>query len=447
MPKTRFNHKIFFRRTLIACFLLSVPLFISDCNQSLPTESETSQAGADSIVYVVPDESTAVNIWPPLPFEGEEMMADTTGISLANASEPLTADVEGEPPVWELDDVSTTSGKSPVNESSNYELVNVSTISGKSPVNEPSISEPDNVSTTSGKSQVNVSSKVGIADVAVASAADTTVVGENPEAFSYTRADTTSASVPTMDVDTLDADTARLDTLVFHIVSADALISDTTRTDSLVADTARIDTLVFAVARVDTLILDSTEVVVVELRQPVVALRTNLLYDAALVPNIGLEIWLGKQFTIAADWFGTWLSWDERHLYWQGYGGYLTLRYYFGKQAAEHRFVGHHAGIYGSALTYDVEFGGQGYQAAKFGFGGGLEYGYSLRVNRSLSFDFTLGVGYQGGEYKAYQPTNDGTGHYEWLATYRRHWIGPTKAEVSLKWLIAPVDKKKGGAQ
>ena len=427
MPKARFNHKIFFRRTLIACFLLSVPLFISDCNQSLPTESETSQAGADSIVYVVPDESTAVNIWPPLPFEGEEVMADTTGISLANASEPLTADVEGEPPVWELDDVSSTSGQSQVNESSNYELVNVST--------------------TSGESQVNVSSKVGIADVAVASAADTTVAGENPEAFSYTRADTASASVPALDVDTLDADTARLDTLVFHIVPADALISDTTRTDTLISDTARTDTLVFAVARVDTLIIDSTEVVVVELRQPVVALRTNLLYDAALVPNIGLEIWLGKQFTIAADWFGTWLSWDERHLYWQGYGGYLTLRYYFGKQAAEHRFVGHHAGIYGSALTYDVEFGGQGYQAAKFGFGGGLEYGYSLRVNRSLSFDFTLGVGYQGGEYKEYQPTNDGTGHYEWLATYRRHWIGPTKAEVSLKWLIAPVNKKKRGAQ
>lgn len=182
-------------------------------------------------------------------------------------------------------------------------------------------------------------------------------------------------------------------------------------------------------------------------RKDVVALRTNLLYDAVLVPNIGLEVWLGKQFTLGADWFGTWLSSRKRHIYWQGYGGYLTLRYYVGKTAAERRFTGHHVGIYGSALTYDVAFGGKGYQAAKFGFGGGIEYGYSLLVHRCLSIDFTIGVGYQGGEYKTYQPAVDGTGHYVWLATYNRNWWGPTKAEISLKWLIAPVEKKKGGGR
>ena len=183
-------------------------------------------------------------------------------------------------------------------------------------------------------------------------------------------------------------------------------------------------------------------------RLPFMALRTNLLYDAVLVPNIGLEVWLGKGFTLGADWFGTWLYSDAKHIYWQGYGGYLTLRYYFGKVAAENRFLGHHVGLYGSCLTYDIEFGGKGYQAAKFGFGGGVEYGYSLYVGHDLSIDFNLGVGYQGGEYKTYQPTNDGTGHYEWLATYRRHWFGPTKAEISLKWLIKPMKKKqKGGEQ
>lgn len=183
-------------------------------------------------------------------------------------------------------------------------------------------------------------------------------------------------------------------------------------------------------------------------RPPVVALRTNLLYDAALIPNIGLEVWLPKNFSLAADWFGSWLYSDKKHIYWQGYGGYLTLRYYFGRQAQETRMTGHHVGIYGSALTYDIEFGGTGYQAAKFGFGGGVEYGYSLDVGHSLCIDFNIGVGYQGGEYKTYQPTDDGTGHYVWLATYRRNWWGPTKAEISLKWLIAPMKKKqKGGEQ
>ena len=185
-------------------------------------------------------------------------------------------------------------------------------------------------------------------------------------------------------------------------------------------------------------------------RAPYVALRTNLLYDAVLVPNIGLEVWLGAGFTLGVDWFYTWIPLDKQHFYWQTYGGYLTARYYFGKQAAAQPYGGHHVGIYGSMLTYDVEFGGRGYQASKFGVGGGVEYGYSLPVAKNLCLDFNLGVGYQGGEYKTYLPTDDGTGHYVWEGTYKRHWFGPTKAEISLKWLIGPYEKtssatEKGG--
>lgn len=193
---------------------------------------------------------------------------------------------------------------------------------------------------------------------------------------------------------------------------------------------------------------DSVGIEPVETKAPYLAVRTNLLYDAVLVPNIGIEVGVGQGFTIGFDWFGTWLYSNKQNVFWQGYGGYLTARYYFGKAAAECWYTGHHVGIYGSCLTYDVEFGGKGYQAAKFGFGGGVEYGYSLPVGHDLCIDFTIGVGYQGGEYKTYRPTNDGTGHYEWLATYMRHWWGPTKAEISLKWLIGPFEKKeKGGAE
>ena len=192
--------------------------------------------------------------------------------------------------------------------------------------------------------------------------------------------------------------------------------------------------------------VDSGKVVVENVEpMPFMALRTNMLYDVALIPNIGVEFWLPMNFTIGADYFGTWLYSDKKHIYWQGYGGYLTLRYYFGRRAAEQRFVGHHVGIYGSVLTYDVEFGGKGYQAAKPGFGGGIEYGFSLPVHECLAIDFNIGVGYQGGEYKVYRPTYDGSGHYEWLSTHRRRWFGPTKAEISLKWMISAPKKKKGG--
>ena len=192
-------------------------------------------------------------------------------------------------------------------------------------------------------------------------------------------------------------------------------------------------------------------------RRPwLIALKTNLLYDAAVIPNIGIEISLGKRFTISADWFYTWFSSDNRHRYWQGYGGYLTVRKYFGgnkHQTSDLRpqtslpFTGHHLGLYGLGMTYDVEWGGRGYQAARFGFGGGVEYGYSARIGRRLCLDFNLGLGFQDGEYKEYLPTDDGTGHYVWQSTHKRHWWGPTKAEVTLKWILGPLREKKGGAR
>ncbi len=182
-----------------------------------------------------------------------------------------------------------------------------------------------------------------------------------------------------------------------------------------------------------------------------IAVRTNLLFDAILIPNIGVEVSLGKKFTVAGDWFYTWFSSDSRHRYWQTYGGYLTLRKYFGKKSqcegySQPRFcfTGHHVGVYLSGLTYDFEWGGKGYQADHFGFGGGVEYGYSMRIGRRFNLDFNLGVGFQDGEYKEYEPID---GRYVWTATRKRPWFGPTKAEVSLVWLLGPSRKAKGGGQ
>ena len=173
-----------------------------------------------------------------------------------------------------------------------------------------------------------------------------------------------------------------------------------------------------------------------------VALKTNLLYDAVLIPNAGVEVCLGRQWTIGADGFFTWFSSDSRHRYWQGYGGYLTVRRYFGTPVEGQSFLfkGHHIGAYALGLTYDVEWGGRGYQADRFGFGGGVEYGYALPIGKNLLLDFSLGIGFQDGEYKEYDPQDN---HYVWQTTSKRHWFGPTKAEVSLKWVLG----KKGGAQ
>lgn len=183
------------------------------------------------------------------------------------------------------------------------------------------------------------------------------------------------------------------------------------------------------------------------------ALKTNLLTDALLVPSIGAEFYIGGNWSVVGNWMYGWWKTDRHHWYWRAYGGDLAVRYWFGSAAQAKPLTGHHIGVYGQVLTYDFETGGKGQIAGRPGgslwdkchAGGGIEYGYSLPIRRRLNLDFTIGVGYIGGEYWEYKPVDD---CYVWQATKRRHWWGPTKAEVSLVWLIGRDNvNRKGGAQ
>ena len=163
------------------------------------------------------------------------------------------------------------------------------------------------------------------------------------------------------------------------------------------------------------------------------AARTNMLYDLALVPHVGVDIYLGKNFSLSGNWMYSWWKNDNIHWYWRTYGGDAGIRYWFGKAANAKPLTGHHVGLYGQIITYDFELGGRGYLGDRWTYGGGLEYGYSLPIAKRLNIDFNLGFGYLGGEFKEYLPID---GHYVWQATKRRQYIGPTKGEISLVWQI-----------
>ena len=175
------------------------------------------------------------------------------------------------------------------------------------------------------------------------------------------------------------------------------------------------------------------------------AVKTNMLYDAALVPNVGLEFYLGKGWSIGGNWMYAWWRKDSKHRYWRIYGGELDIRKYFGRKAAEKPLQGHHLGVYAQGLTFDFETGGKGY-LSNFSYGFGLEYGYSLPVAKRLNIDFGIGIGYDGGKYKVYNPED---GHYVYKETKQRHWFGPAKAEISLIWLLGRGNEndKKGGTK
>lgn len=184
------------------------------------------------------------------------------------------------------------------------------------------------------------------------------------------------------------------------------------------------------------------------------AIKTNMLYDALLVPNIGAEFYVGKGWSIGGDWMYAWWKTDRKHDYWRIYGGDIQVRKWFGRAADEKPLTGHHIGVYAQCYTYDFELGGKGIMGGipgkdlwdKCNWGVGLEYGYSLPITRRLNIDFGIGVGYFGGEYREYKPMDD---HYVWQATKKRNYFGPTKLEVSLVWLIGcgNFNKGKGGRQ
>lgn len=176
------------------------------------------------------------------------------------------------------------------------------------------------------------------------------------------------------------------------------------------------------------------------------AVKTNLLYDAALVPNVGLEVYLGKDWSLAGNWMYAWWKSDRKHNYWRTYGGDVELRKWFGQKAKQKPLQGHHIGVYAQMLTYDFELSNRGYLGDDWHYGGGISYGYSLPIARRLNIDFSIAMGYLYGTYREYLPEDN---CYVWQSTNKLHWIGPTKAEVSLVWLLGRTNYnvKKGGAR
>lgn len=170
---------------------------------------------------------------------------------------------------------------------------------------------------------------------------------------------------------------------------------------------------------------------------PTLALRTNLLYDALAIPNIGAELYLGRNFSVQCQWMYAWWSHRCKNFFWRIYGGDIGARWWFGKLARKSPLRGHHLGIYAQTVIWDFEFGGRGYMGGVPGgaiwdranFGCGIEYGYSMPVSDRLSIDFNIGVGYVGGSLREYIPK---CGYYVWQSTRKLNYIGPTKLEISL---------------
>lgn len=169
----------------------------------------------------------------------------------------------------------------------------------------------------------------------------------------------------------------------------------------------------------------------------VLALKNNLLYDLALAPNIEIEIPVGKRWSVNLEYKSPWWSNSSKEICYQLISGGIESRYWLGNRELHHRLNGHFFGLYAEGGIYDFQFKGDGYQGKYYG-AAGFTYGYSTSVSRHLALEFSLGIGYLTTEYQKYTPYE---GSLVWMSSGNYTFIGPTKAKISLVWVIT---KKRG---
>ena len=155
------------------------------------------------------------------------------------------------------------------------------------------------------------------------------------------------------------------------------------------------------------------------------SLRANLLRWATLTPDLGLEWRICPSWGIAVN--GSWTSWtwsdkDRRYALWEVAP---EVRYYMGEKNAWYLGAMFKAGQFNYKLS---ETGKQGDL-----MGGGITTGYQLRLNKALTLDFNLGLGYLNADFEKYKVID---GVRVRCGNETKNWWGPINAGVTLVWKL-----------
>ena len=155
------------------------------------------------------------------------------------------------------------------------------------------------------------------------------------------------------------------------------------------------------------------------------SLRANLLRWATLTPDLGLEWRICPSCGIAVN--GSWTSWtwsdkDRRYALWEVAP---EIRYYMGEKKAWYLGAMFKAGQFNYKLS---ETGKQGDL-----MGGGITTGYQLRLNKALTLDFNLGLGYLNADFEKYEVID---GVRVRCGKETKNWCGPINAGVTLVWKL-----------
>ena len=166
-----------------------------------------------------------------------------------------------------------------------------------------------------------------------------------------------------------------------------------------------------------------------------IALKTNLLYDATLTVNAGLEVGLAPRWSF--DLSGNYNGWTVNEHKWKHWLAQPEVRYWFCDHFAGH-FVGLHVlgGEYNAGnIKNSLNFLGTDfskltdYRYQGWMVGAGIAYGYSFILNKHWDLELELGLGYVYSRYDTFECAGCGRKVEE---NQPHHYVGPTKAAVNL---------------
>ncbi len=165
------------------------------------------------------------------------------------------------------------------------------------------------------------------------------------------------------------------------------------------------------------------------------ALKTNMLYYAILMPNLELEWLINKNWSVAV----------EGNIAW--WGRYSKMRSYRmavidveGRRWIKPRkpWHGMYVGVIAGGGWYDLQKGRPG----KYGDGlmAGVSFGYMWPIGRNLSLEAEIGAGYIYSRYKEYEYHD---GHHVYMRTKALNYFGPIKLKFSIAWRFLDANKPR----
>lgn len=190
-------------------------------------------------------------------------------------------------------------------------------------------------------------------------------------------------------------------------------------------------------------------------KRTILALKTNMLYDAATWLNFAVEVPIARRFSILYEHHCPWwvTAGNKLCLEFLSFGG--EFRWWFSPRyrpatkdmVKRDALVGHFLGVYGMGGKFDLQARRTGCYQGEF-FSVGLTYGYSMPICKRLNLEFSISAGYARIPYRHYIPTDD----WQILIRDRNkagtwNYFGPTKIEIALVCPILARYAKKGGSR